>query len=163
MNAFTLNGFLLMGSLCVLPGCGGEPEVIDRRKDTFASPVATQRADDLQKRTPEDEEFLAKLETPAFIECREAGMVFDRRKAVCSTEYKIGDFPCDRNGIQQKFVETGFQIVAILDQALGNPQNPKDRGEGFLVDQCGVDPTGRVLIILVKPTSDGRITIREIQ
>jgi hypothetical protein len=163
MNALKLSDFLLTWSLCFLPGCGGKTEVIDRRKDTFTGPVASQRADDLQKRTAEDEEFLARLQTPAFLDCQGTGMLFDRRKSECSTEFKIGDFICDRNGIQQKFVDSGFQIVAILDQALGNPQNPKDRGEGFLVDQCGVDSSGRVLILLVKPTVDGRITIREIQ
>lgn len=163
MAVLKIMNVIVTSGLWFVIACGSKTEVIDRRKDVLSGDLGPQNSSELKRRTPEEEEFLVKIDTPAVAECRDSGMVFDRRNAVCSKDYKIADFPCDRFGIQQKFIDTGFQIVAVLDQALGKPDDAKDRGDKFLIDQCGIDGTGRILIILVKPTSDGRISIREIQ
>lgn len=148
----------------LLTNCSTDKEIIDRRGQLQGIGKPSQGPSaDAQKITPEEEEFLNKLNFSSVIECHENGMLFDRRAGICSEEYRLADFPCTRTGIQEKFFDTGFQIVAVLDRALGNPLDPKDRGEGFLIDQCGVNGSGSYLVVLVRPAEDGKITVREIQ
>jgi hypothetical protein len=145
-------------------GCSVEPEVINRRSDIqeFGA-IPSQNSDDAQRAAQELSEFVKKLNTPTVVACHQTGMLYDRRAGQCSQEYKIADFPCNRPEIEAKFSDSGPQIVAILDRALGGGRSPEDRGEGFLIDQCGVNDKGRLLVVLVRPTADGKVAVREIQ
>jgi len=147
-----------------LASCGPKTELIQRRTDFDGfSAFPSESSADAERIKEEDTQFLKKINFPAVVQCHDSGMLFDRRAGQCSSEYKLASFPCDRKGILEKFSDTGMQIVSVLDRALGNAKIPSDRGEGFLIDQCGVNSSDRYLIVLVKAADEGKLTVREIQ
>lgn len=144
--------------------CSVESEVINKRSDVQSfGAIPNPSSEDAQKQAQETSEFIKKINFPAVVECHQKGMLFDRRAGQCSEEYGLADFSCTRQEIESRFSDSGPQIIAILNRAMGRGISPEDRGEGFLVDQCGVNPQGRILVVLVRPTADGKVAVREIQ
>jgi hypothetical protein len=46
---------------------------------------------------------------------------------------------------------------------LGNVANPGDKGEGYVIDQCGKSASGRLMVSLIKKGPDGKLQVREIE
>lgn len=124
-----------------------------------------QGSGDAQKGSQEDPErqaLLKEFETPEYVECRDDGFFYDRRSEECASELKTKGIACTRDGITNTFSSIGSPITEILDRSLGSPAVPGDRGEGYVIDQCGRSTAGRILVTLVKKGPDGKLQIREI-
>jgi hypothetical protein len=90
--------------------------------------------------------------------CKAQNHLFDREKAACS-EYVIADYACDRAGIVAAFAATGYQIEDTINRSLGT--SDADKGEGFVIDQCGRTADGKPVALLYKKTSrDGAPRLR---
>jgi hypothetical protein len=147
--------FIGLSLHCV--SCGGSGEI-------QRSPA--QSAADGKKATPDNPErqaLLKEFETPEIVECRDSGLFYDRRGESCLSELRTKGFPCNREEITQMLSSTGSQISQILDRSLGNPSTPGDKGEGFVIDQCGKSVSGRMRVDLIKKGPDGKLQIREVE
>ena len=124
------------------------------------------KAEDATKAGAEDSErksFLAQFETEDFRECNDRGFVYHRRNEKCLTDLKVAKFPCTRIGVVSALSSSGAQIGQILDRSLGKEGVPGDKGEGYVLDQCGQAANGRIWVNLLRQGSDGKFEIREIE
>lgn len=154
-------GFVLSltmyGSLVFLISCGtsGGMQVAPSRN-----------AANGEKEGPEDAErqaLIKEFDVAAILECREDGLFYDRRGEKCLSDLKTKGFTCARESIIKTFSETGSQINQILDRSLGDAAIPGDRGEGYVIDQCGKSASGRLLVSLIKKDPAGKLQVREIE
>lgn len=107
--------------------------------------------------------FLAQFETEDFLDCRDRGLFYDRRKETCLTDLKVGKYPCTHEGVIKAFSASGGQITQILERSLGSPRVSGDKGEGYTLDQCGLGSSGRLYADLLKIDSEGKLQVREIE
>ena len=124
------------------------------------------KAEDATKADAEEsarKSFLAKFETEDFRECSDRGFVYDRRNEKCLTDLKVAKFPCTRIGVASALSASGSQIGQILDRSLGKEGVPGDKGEGYVLDQCGQSASGRIWVDLLRQGPDGKFEIREIE
>ena len=139
---------------------GASDATIKLPNDASASPSTDLPAnfEELQSH-PNFKSLLAKEAEAA---CHIEDTLFNRRSGGCFDEYSLAtSYSCSRQGILSAFQDTGFQIGAALDDALGRSTNPTDRGAGFIIDQCGEADDGRLLVTLVGPTmSDAKAELR---
>ena len=115
-------------------------------------------------RCSSDAEMISLLEVDKVKACHDAGKLYDRNDAVCSAAY-IDLYPCDIEGIVQAFSSTSLQIRDVLLQSIGDPSVRGDRGDGFLIDQCGQYPDGKPVVFLVRlMVEDGpRVLVRKLE
>ena len=114
-----------------------------------------------------DPKFKVLLAQEAESACHIEDTLFDRRSGGCFDEFQLAsNYSCSRQGILVAFKDTGFQISAVLNDALGRSTDPNDRGAGFIIDQCGEAKDGRLLVTLVGPSyesSTAQLRVRELE
>ena len=140
---------------CVACGSSGEIQRSPAQNSADGKKVTSE--------DPERQALLKEFETPEITECRDSGLFYDRRGESCLSDLRIKGFPCNREAISQMLISTGSQISQILDRSLGNPSVPGDKGEGFVIDQCGKSTSGRLRVDLIKKGPDGKLQIREVE
>ena len=177
-----------LAALTLLTGCGIEPAgpVAKDSRSVKAEETAKPGARDATIKIPSDvpgtkdtdlptnfedlqshPQFKPLLAKEAEAACHVEDTLFNRRSGGCFDEYSLAtSYSCSRQGILSAFQDTGFQIGAALDDALGRSTNPTDRGAGFIIDQCGEADDGRLLVTLVGPTINGsnaELRVRELE
>ena len=141
--------------ICVACGSSGEIQRSPAQNSADGKKVPSE--------DPERQALLNEFETPEITECRDSGLFYDRRGEICLSDLRVKGFPCKREAISQILIRTGSQISQILDRSLGNPSIPGDKGEGFIIDQCGKSASGRIRVDLIKKGPDGKLQIREVE
>jgi hypothetical protein len=138
LDSFTTFCGLLMLAAAAL-GCGDAEKLKEQQANDF---------------------YAEKLQTKAQAECNERGYVFDPMEAACleKKDIKLAKFACTHAG-----------VVAELGR---NPQvNRKDQlvqlekvlGEGFVLHQCGVAPSGELYLVAIKKGVTGDRATLEMQ
>jgi hypothetical protein len=116
-----------------------------------------------EKRTAtEDTEFEYLLKTNDVKDCHSKNLIYDRNAKACGTAILSLDW-CTRIGILKKFAESEKDVLAVVNKALGDGTKTDDIGDGFVIDQCGLEPSGApiaIFIRLVKPPEVPGLKVR---
>lgn len=108
---------------------------------------------------PDFEYLLKAAEAKA---CHDQGKIYDRNTKACGSA-NLDLSWCNRVGIIEKFSKLENKAGPVLDKALGAGTSETEIGDGFLIDQCGVEPNGAPVVIfirLVKPPEVPGLKVR---
>ena len=110
------------------------------------------------------ENILKLLEIDKTKECEAAGKVYDRNENTCSETVALGEYTCSFAGIESAFTATNRQITTQLQKSVGDPGNPEDFGDGYLIDQCGMTEAQGPVVFLVKLEEEvgARVFVRKL-
>ena len=110
----------------------------------------------------EDPEFDYLLRTAEVNDCHSKKLIYDRNAKACGTAALSLDW-CTRIGILKKFADAKKDALSIVNKALGDGTSATDIGDGFIIDQCGMEPSGAPIAIflrLVKPPEVPGLKVR---
>ncbi len=109
-----------------------------------------------------DPEFDYLLRSADVNDCHSKKLIYDRNAKACGTASLSLDW-CNRIGILKKFGEAEKNALAIVNKALGDGTSETDIGDGFVIDQCGIEASGAPIVIfmrLVKPPEVPGLKVR---
>ncbi len=110
----------------------------------------------------EDPEFDYLLKSTDVKDCHSKNLIYDRNAKACGTAILSLDW-CARIGILKKFAESDKDVLAVVNKALGDGTKTDDIGDGFAIDQCGLEPSGApvaIFVRLVKPPEVPGLKVR---
>ncbi len=109
-----------------------------------------------------DPDFDYLLRSADVSDCHSKKLIYDRNAKACGKASLTLDW-CNRIGILKKFAEANKDVLTIVNKALGDGTNATDIGDGYGIDQCGMEASGAPIVIfmrLVKPPEVPGLKVR---
>lgn len=142
--------------LCALTFCSPpDPEEAssdDPKDETERASSCTDKDKKDSATCSEDSSSL--LHTEEVKACHAQDKMYDRNKKDCSAATIKVSYKCDFDGIVGAFSDAGISVADTLRSSIGTPGDPEDKGEGYIIDQCGAYSDSTPVVSLVKIDQD---------
>jgi len=110
----------------------------------------------------EDADFDYLLRSSEVSDCHNKKLIYDRNTKTCGKATLNLEW-CNRIGILKKFADADKDVLSIVNKALGDGTSETDIGDGFIIDQCGIEPSKAPIVVfmrLVKPPEVPGLKVR---